>query len=171
MSILSSSYWWTQHINWLIISLPPYGLRLGWVRAAAAPVRAPLIRTIIPSPSWGPVTKNGVAPSARLVSPRPDYERQGVETAVWFSRHRWTHRAITPDESWQSQVEVEGKWIERRQQRGSGIERWKVARVKILVTERGYRINEVNIDDFWIDWVRGCTALSVWTRTKKVHCI
>lgn len=128
MSILSSSYWWTQHINWLIISLPPYGLRPGWVRAAAALIRAPLIRTIIPSPSWGPVTKNGVAPSVRLVSPSPDYERHGEETAVWFSRHHRAHRAITPDESWQSQrgekreKRGRGQVNERRPQRGSGRE-------------------------------------------------
>lgn len=121
MSILSSSYWWTQHINWLIISLPPYGLRPGWVRAAAAPIRAPLIRTIIPSPSWGPVTKNGVAPSARLVSPRPDYERQGEETAVWFSRHRRAHRAITPDESLAGgRVGARGLVVEGREKRARG---------------------------------------------------
>lgn len=35
-SILSVSSEWVQHISQLIISLPPYGLRPGWVKAAAA---------------------------------------------------------------------------------------------------------------------------------------
>lgn len=39
-SILSISSWWTQHINWLIIYFPPYGLGLGWV-TTAPPCSAP----------------------------------------------------------------------------------------------------------------------------------
>lgn len=74
--ILSISSGWTHHINQLIISLPPYGLRPGWVRVATARIVSPvLIRTIMPSPSQGPVTPNGVAPSLRLVSEIPVYER------------------------------------------------------------------------------------------------
>ncbi len=76
-SILSISYWWTQHINWLIISLPPYVRRSGRVRLVVARFATPLIRTIMPSPSWGPVTQNGVRPLLRLVSPSPGYESSG----------------------------------------------------------------------------------------------
>lgn len=37
-------------------------------------------------------------------------------------------------------------------------ERLREARVKTWATVRVYAVNEVNIGDFWIDWVRGCNS-------------
>lgn len=58
--------------------------------------------------------------------------------------------------------EVEGK----RKEREEVVERQREARVKTRATARVYAVNEVNIGDFWIDWVRGWNSCLILDKDK-----
>lgn len=83
---------------------------LGWSGSKLRPpqsVRPPLIRTIMPSSSRGPVTQNGVTPSPKLVSLSPDYERRREQYTASVDKHRQADSAITLGVRWLS---WEGWW-------------------------------------------------------------
>lgn len=119
-----------------------------------------LIRTIIPSPSQGPVTPNGVMPSPDWCH-RAQSMRGNYSVICWSLPNPQSNYPVwevsESETAKEGAGEVEGRWEKTNQK--TVTKRWKGVEVKTWITVRGYSINEVNTADFWINGALGCRAL------------